>query len=734
MATLTNIQILSSSIGSQPNNLTKVNSTLFFTANNNTDGVDLWKSNGTTAGTVVVKNILPGSSDGFPNSYYPFSLTNADGTLFFVTDDGIKGGELWKSNGTAAGTVLIKDIRSGSLGSDPSDLTNINSKLFFIANNGTNGLELWKSDGTASGTVLVKDIRPGSNGSSTTNLTDVNGTLFFIADDGTKGAELWKSDGTKAGTVSVKDIYPGSNSSLPSKLTNVNGTLFFAANDGTYGLEIWKSDGTAAGTVLLKDINPGNDDSFQYDLTDVDGTLFFSAYNPSHGKELWKSDGTAAGTVLLKDIRPGSGSSFIGNLTNVDGVLFFTAYDNAHGIELWKSDGTAAGTVLVKDINPGIATSFATGLTNVNGTLFFVADDGTHGLELWQSDGTAAGTVLVKDINSGSSDSAPDNLTLVDDTLFFTADDGTGTQLWTLKNSDMIAAASSNDIITGKGGQKTFVISAGDRKTISDFGGFGEGSNPSAAVIAEVDTLKFQGADLIARNLLLTQNGDNLEISFENVANTQVTLQNFKLENLENRGASSTISAFGNILFNKQTSITNSIDVFDAEATLTSIFRQNLVTFLNDLNNNTTGFNNSADVINGQGGDDTIDGKSGNDLLRGGAGDDILIGGAGNDVLTGGTGNDQFLYQVFSDKGTSGDIITDFNTSQDQLVLTNLLDSLGSDNNPIADGYLRFVSSGINTQVQIDQDGVQTTQGFSLLVTLNNVSVDSLVVGSNILV
>ena len=119
------------------------------------------------------------------------------GTLFFTADDGTTGQELWKSDGTAAGTVLVKDIRPGTsnygypFGSNVYDLTAVGGTLYFTANDGVHGQELWQSDGTEAGTVLVKDIRPGGDGSSPDYLAFVNGALFFAANDGQNGLEPW---------------------------------------------------------------------------------------------------------------------------------------------------------------------------------------------------------------------------------------------------------------------------------------------------------------------------------------------------------------------------------------------------------------------------------------------------------------------------------------------------------------------------------------------------------------
>ncbi|MEH2072511.1 MAG: hypothetical protein V7K47_30910 [Nostoc sp.] len=239
-------------------------------------------------------------------------------------------------------------------------------------------------------------------------------------------------------------------------------------------------------------------------------------------------------------------------------------------------------------------------------------------------------------------------------------------------DNDILNAGTGDDTLIGGAGNDSFVVGLGDGSdTITDFGGLGTGSNPSASVLASYDMLLFNGAGLTAENLQLTQNGNNLELTFDGVANTKVTLENFQLENLENLTAQSRVAgAIGNIFFNGK--FTDSFDVFNANWNFSSILRRNTVTFLNDLNNNIAGFD-SADVINGQGGNDSIDGLSGNDSLRGGTGNDTLIGGAGDDLLTGGGGVDSFLYNTNADfnSATIGiDTITDFNHSQnDKIVL-----------------------------------------------------------------
>jgi ELWxxDGT repeat protein len=183
-----------------------------------------------------VKNIHPVGDS------VPAYLTNVAGTLFFSATDGITGQELWRSDGTSAGTVLVKDINPGG-DSHPNDLFNANGSLVFSAIDGVTGRELWTSDGTSTGTSLLVDLNPGGGHalySSLAQLTSFNGSLLFNGFNGADGFELWKTDGTSTGTILVRDLDPTTSSSYPQSLVDINGTLYFTAGSlGAIGL--WKS-------------------------------------------------------------------------------------------------------------------------------------------------------------------------------------------------------------------------------------------------------------------------------------------------------------------------------------------------------------------------------------------------------------------------------------------------------------------------------------------------------------
>ncbi len=281
---------------------------------------DLWISDGTEAGTVELRDICPAAPavgclnlpySPWPDHYErmqtvkPFIM---NGVYYARFSDGVNGAELWRSDGTAAGTVMVKDINPGSGTSWPIMFSEMNGELYFAAYDSESGMELWKSDGSATGTTLVKNINPNGNSEPlwlTAVTTAAGERLFFSADDGLNGRELWISDGTSLGTLMVKDInmngssnprydtlagfeHRSSDEGYCLTMGSLNGILYFPADDGS-GYELWRSDGTNPGTYKVIELNPGGESRPRF-VTEVNGKVLFFAYEPTYGYEWWSYD------------------------------------------------------------------------------------------------------------------------------------------------------------------------------------------------------------------------------------------------------------------------------------------------------------------------------------------------------------------------------------------------------------------------------------------------------------
>ena len=403
--------------------LTPVGDEVFFLASDAEHGRALWKSDGTADGTGMVAVINP-TDTPTPGGGAAYGGSAAVGErLFFSSDDGTHGVELWVSDGTTTGTHLVRDVHPGAPGSQLDELVGHGHTLFFTLA-GAKATRLWKSDGTEAGTVRVRsrDKAPVDPA----ELYPWQRSVFFVAGERGVGAgkALWKSDGTARGTRMVKDVRPGAN--LDPHLRHFAGgdtRLYFAANDGrTMGDDntgIWRTDGTRAGTTYVRNVSPLR---YRWDeprpepeqLTTLGDRLLFTDNDCTHGQEPWSSNGTFKGTRIL-DLDPRTGtcgaSSEPKGLIVLRDAFFLVARVDGRNT-LWRTDGTPKGTSPVAEIP---ATQWASSLfvdDVVAGDLLFlgVYNPGNQGdppfNALWVSDGTAAGTRQVRDF-TGSTDGEP---------------------------------------------------------------------------------------------------------------------------------------------------------------------------------------------------------------------------------------------------------------------------------------------------------------------------------------
>ncbi len=460
-----------------PTNLASANSMLFVAGYNSASGRrDLWRCE-PPAGTLTLL-----TTDAFGYSFQKF--TAAGPYLYFARLDFSNLRGLYRTDGTATGTILLTAAETWISDSGPFNFVAVGNDLYFSAYRSILGVELYHTVAPALG-LQVLDIYPGGTGSEPGPVTAVGASIFLSARTQEHGRQLLIADSTPAGThpvlvvnaaptavtpgiiLAAADRFfytPQSSAALyttdgtrentsfladfnlfsglaPLRGAAVGGSLYFNGNVAGAGVELCVSDGTIPGTHIVSDFVPGPDGCGPYNIAAIGNRVFYAGYSPvvsglGAGIEPLVSDGSAAGTRRAGDVVTGSGDSYPSSFTDLHGLAIFVAGNGGPGIELYRSDGTPGGTYLLKDIYPGPLNSSPHDLVAAGNYVYFSADDGVHGRELWRTDGSTIGTVLVRDLCIGDLGSQPTNLTAAGDRLYFTAyAPETGVELWTSDGS-----------------------------------------------------------------------------------------------------------------------------------------------------------------------------------------------------------------------------------------------------------------------------------------------------------
>ena len=438
-----------------PENLLSLGNRLLFTATTASNGRELFSSNGTLAGTGLLKELVPGAQ-GLPDTFNLTLVRSANNLRAFLSfqNPAVGAGQtqLWISDGSAAGTVEI----SGNAITDPGVIslfpTSDTSALIGFSPGPSGNGEPFFTQGTTASTLALGNIVSDVGDSDARPLATFNQRLFVNAYTGGDSEEtlafplaaaapgapvpflrffqaigaffgrLWidsdtglqATDGTLAGTLDLSAVSIVSDDR--DCYVERNGRVYFHGRQGSFDdTEIFKSDGSVAGTVAVTDLSTPDEsrvDNFCFDngrvqLAAVADKLLFVASTGSSGLELFALDASDSPSLVL-DIRSGSASSRVQDLfalrerSGLAEVAVFRADDGIFGAEPWVTGGTAQTTQRLLDINPGAAASDPRDFVAAGARIFFTAFSPASGRELHVSDGTAAGTRRVIDLFAGS--------------------------------------------------------------------------------------------------------------------------------------------------------------------------------------------------------------------------------------------------------------------------------------------------------------------------------------------
>ena len=631
----------------------ELNGVLYFPAgaspSSDGNGTELWRTDGTEAGTFEVIDIDPTRSTSSPNSSFPSNITNLDGTLIFSASDDVFGDELWASDGTRAGTRMIADINPDRSNSNASDFGVVGGVAVFSAHDGDDR-KLFATDGTSAWQIATPDVDSFPNFQPIEN----GARLIFEARDG-----IWVTDGTSAGT---QLLIPLDNH---EEILPVGDLIYFVHDDGVHGDELWVWDGTEA--RMVEDLTPGPDGTRFEDLTvlntgpetTISGTPGDDLIEPTAEPEVIDLAGGGSDTIQA-----------VPSDLNGDVVINMDVQQNAAAWRLLN--------VLFTRDDPSTADPFLLIGLVASGSLRIDADqDGTYEVEV-----TLEGDFSEVDLQA-TAEGNNTLLTFVPQSSTPVSDSGT-------PGDDLTNGAAGDDTLSGGAGNDTLNGNAG---ADSLRGGIGfdtiNGGSGNDTLVGQdgYDSLSGGTGD----DLLTGNNGfDTLRGGDGN----DTLSGGLGLDSLYGEGGDDSLD--GNAGFDLlEGGVGN--DTLNGNSGADTLRGDDGRDTLNGgINNDLLEGGADADTLSGSNGADSLDGGDGNDILNGNSGADTLNGGAGDDILRGGIGIDTFVF------GEGNDVVIDFQNNFDQILIDA---DLLSETNPVPDDLRSYASVNEDGNLVLDFGG-----------------------------
>jgi ELWxxDGT repeat protein len=432
-------------------NLTAMNGYAVFTATDGISGHELWRSDGTSSGTYLVKDMTPGAAGSHGETAFSYRMANfkvINGTLFYTAYQN-NTYYIWKSNGTTTGTVTLFETSGPGIGQARPNFTEMDGKIYFFVEHYSGydeeeyslhrmnldgsmrelvyflyndtyeyyypsiavvtntieqkqlytfgetafvGIKLLRSAGTEETTQVLYALDPLiiTDSSDPYNYVPFRGKLAFIAESSHYEIRaLMITDGVSATELALFQHMGSAEHAITTTGTHIYAT-------GRDWLELYKTDGAAYtyGAIV--------DDHQQPPALILTGTSTHVYFTNVNG-ELWKIDGTTDGLTLLKTFHR------IVEMRSLGTALVFRVVTSSNGEEWWRTNGTIAGTYRIKLMRANFATlPLRSPTAMVRGAYFFVSNNSTHGNEVWRTGGVGSNSYMLADLNTNDAASVQD--------------------------------------------------------------------------------------------------------------------------------------------------------------------------------------------------------------------------------------------------------------------------------------------------------------------------------------
>lgn len=355
---------------------------VYFLAENELEGMEIWRTDGSPGDATLAVDLTPGAGysdiDGL--------TATAQGLAFAFADTDLGMTLATFSDGSTEGTTVLATQGPVTLGSNAFGFRTMGDLTLFRANDGVHGTELWVSDGTTEGTLLIGDLLIGEvDGVISDDGHVLNGAYYFPGEIDGSGSELFKTLGTPGSADLVVDAFNGEASGCMGSFFDLDGHLFYTGASSTNGVELWRTDAAISTSSVFLDALPGEGSSdIRYRAT-VNGVAVLVGVNALNEQVLWRTDGSAEGTYMVNTF----GNAPINSIGTAQGLHFFYTC-NTIPCQVYQTDGTVAGTTAnaaLQPYGPMIRNFIPFG----TGAFFFVEYDQGAGKGFYYWDG--AGTV-----------------------------------------------------------------------------------------------------------------------------------------------------------------------------------------------------------------------------------------------------------------------------------------------------------------------------------------------------